>query len=101
MFRGATIPGIAPPCWSPPARGASGRQSSHGPGGLILLLGSFLMKFFIKLDAGLSLFTCRILGTGSEFPPSRKLGCNVATGSSLFSLGHAWVITVPAGADVN
>ena len=39
--------------------------------------------------------------TGSGFPPSRKLGCNVATGSSLFSLGYAWVSTVPAGADVN
>ena len=37
----------------------------------------------------------------SGSPPSGKLGCNVATGSSLFSLGYAWVITVPAGADVN
>ena len=42
-----------------------------------------------------------IFCVGSSFPPSRKLGFNVATGSSLFSLGHAWVNTVPAGADVN
>ena len=41
------------------------------------------------------------IGFGSGFPPSRKLGFNVATGSSLFSLGHAWVSMVPAGAGVN
>ena len=38
---------------------------------------------------------------GSEFSTSRKLGCIVATGSSLFSLGYMWVITVPAGADIS
>ena len=38
---------------------------------------------------------------GSGFPPTRKLGCNVATGSSLFNLVYSWVSTVPAGADVN
>ena len=38
---------------------------------------------------------------GSGFPPPRKLGFDVATGSSLFSLGHSWVNTVPAGAEVN
>ena len=40
-------------------------------------------------------------GFDSGSPPSGKLRCNVATGSSLFSLGYTWVITVPAGAGVN
>ena len=44
---------------------------------------------FGKLDAGFSLFTCRILGTGYELSSSRKIGCSVATGSVFFSLGYA------------
>ena len=56
---------------------------------------------FGKLAAGFSLSTCRILGTGSGFSPSRLLGYSLATGSALFSLGYAWKITVPACIGVN
>ena len=39
--------------------------------------------------------TC-ILGTGSRFPPSRKLGLTL-----LLEVLDSWVNTVPAGAEVN